>query len=303
MLAWDDLQFFLAVAQHGTLSAAAQALGVTQPTVGRRIAGLERQLGAELFARSSAGFALTETGRGMLGHAEAMRDHAARAESGASGRDLGVAGRVRITTSEWMLRSVLSPTLAPLLQQHPALELELLADARHLNLAKREADIALRPSEFQQEAVMQRVVATLEFGLYASDSYLARHGLPDFSSGALGHVFIDMTEEMSTIVDRSWLPTLVHRAHVAARCNGREPMAALAASGLGFTALPCFLGDGTPGLRRLTTPGPSPVRKLWLGVHRAARRTPRIQVTAAFLAHGLHQLRPSLHPSSRAVSA
>ena len=297
MLAWDDLQFFLAVAQHGTLSAAARALGVTQPTVGRRIAGLERQLGAHLFARSSTGFALTDTGRSILGHAEAMRDHAARAESGASGRDLGIAGKVRITTSEWLLRSVLAPILAPLLQQHPALELELLADARHLNLAKREADIALRPSEFQQEAVFQRVVATLEFGLYASDAYLARHGLPDFASGAPGHVFIDMSEDLRTIVDRSWLPALIGRAHVAARCNGREPMAVLAASGLGFTALPCFLGDGTAGLRRLPTPGPSPVRKLWLGVHRAARRTPRIQVASAFLARSLHQLQPSLHPS------
>jgi DNA-binding transcriptional LysR family regulator len=300
MLAWDDLQFFLAVAQHGTLSAAALVLGVTQPTVGRRIASLERQLGAELFARSSAGLALTDVGRGMLGHAEAMREHAARAESGASGRDSGIAGKVCITASEWLLRSVLSPVLAPLLQQHPGLELSLLADARHLNLAKREADIALRPSEFQQESVLQRMVATLEFGLYASDSYLARHGQPNFENGAPGHVFIDMSEDLSTIVDRTWLPALVAHAHVAVRCNGREPMAALAASGLGFTALPCFLGDGTPGLRRLSTPGPSPVRKLWLGMHRAARRTPRIHVTAAFLAHSLHQLRASLHPSRSA---
>ena len=302
MLAWDDLQYFLAVAQHGTLSAAAQVLGVTQPTVGRRVAGLERQLGAELFARSSAGFALTDTGRGMLAHAEAMRDHAARAESGASGRDVGIAGSVRITGSEWLLCSVLSPALAPLLQQHPALELSLLADARHLNLAKREADIALRPSEFQQQAVLQRTVATLEFGLYASDSYLARHGRPDFANGAAGHVFIDMSEDLRTIVDRSWLPALVDRAHVAVRCNGREPMAALAASGVGFTALPCFLGDGTPGLRRLTTPGPSPVRKLWLGVHRAARHTPRVRVTADFLAQSLYQLRQSLHPSRAATA-
>jgi DNA-binding transcriptional LysR family regulator len=297
MLAWDDLQFFLAVAQHRTLSAAAHMLGVTQPTVGRRIASLERQLGADLFVRSSAGFMLTDAGRGMLDHAEAMRDHAARAESGASGRDLGVEGRVRITASEWMLRSVLCPTLAPLLRQHPGLELELLADARHLNLAKREADIALRPSEFQQESILQRAIGTLEFGLYASDSYLARHGVPDFESGASGHVFIDMSEELSTIVDRAWLPALVGRAHVAVRCNGREPMAALAASGLGFTALPCFLGDGTPGLRRLAVPGPSPTRKLWLGMHRAARRTPRIHVTAAFVAYSLQQLSPSLHPS------
>jgi DNA-binding transcriptional LysR family regulator len=298
MLVWDDLRFFLAVAQHGTLSAAAKALKVTQPTVGRRVVGMERQLGAVLFARNSTGFALTDAGRGMLAHAEAMRDHAARAESSASGRDLGVEGGVRVTASEWVIRSVLAPTLAPLLERHPGLEIELLADARHLNLVKREADIALRPSEFKHDSVFQRAVATIEFGLYASDAYLARHGLPQFENGCAGHVFIDMSNELGTIVDRSWLPALVGAAHVGARCNGREPMAALAASGLGFTALPCFLGDATPGLRRLAAPGPSPLRKLWLGVHRSARHTPRIRVVTEFLVHCLRQLRGALHPGA-----
>ena len=303
MLVWDDLRFFLAVAEHGTLSAAAKVLKVTQPTVGRRVAGMEQQLGAALFVRNSTGFVLTDAGRGMLDHAEAMRDHAARAESGASGRDLGVEGRVRITASEWVIRSVLAPTLAPLLQRHPRLEIELLADARHLNLVKREADIALRPSEFHHDSVFQRAVATIEFGLYASDAYLARHGLPDFENGCAGHVFIDMSDELATVVDRSWLPPLVSRAHVGVRCNGREPMAALAAAGLGFVALPCFLGDAAPGLRRLTTPGERPQRKLWLGVHRAARHTPRIRVAAEFLARSLGQLRRALNPSAASSEA
>lgn len=298
MLVWDDLRFFLAVAQHGTLSAAAKALNVTQPTVGRRIVGMERELGAVLFARSSAGFVLTDSGRAILSHAEAMRDHAARAESDVSGRDLGVEGAVRVTASEWVIRSLLAPTLAPLLERHPGLEIELLADARHLNLVKREADIALRPSEFRHDSVFQRVVATIEFGLYASDAYLARKGAPRFENGCAGHVFIDMSKELETIVDRSWLPALVGAAHVGARCNGREPMAVLAAAGLGFTALPCFLGDATPGLRRLVTPAPGPVRKLWLGVHRSARRTPRIQVVIEFLVRALRQLRAALHPST-----
>jgi DNA-binding transcriptional LysR family regulator len=300
MLPWDDLQFFLAVAQHGTLSAAARALAVTQPTVGRRIAALEQRLGAELFARSSRGLTLTASGQAILADAEAMRDHAARAESSASGRDQGIAGKVRVSGSEWLIGSVLAPTLAPLLSRHPALELELSAEARHVNLARREADIALRPSEFQHDAVYQRAVGTLEFGLYASDAYLARHGLPDFERGAPGQVVIAMTEDLRTIADRDWLPALVAHAHVAARCNGREPMATLAAAGVGFACLPCFVGDGKPGLRRLATPTPSPLRKLWLGVHRAARRTPRVQLTAQFLAHNIERLRSALHPTAAA---
>lgn len=297
MLDWDDLRYFLAVAQHGTLSQAARALDVTQPTVGRRIANLERRLGAELFVRSAAGFLLSETGTGMLAHAEAMRDHALRAETMTSGSALRVEGPVRITASEWLVRSVIGPTVAALVAKHPGLELELLAEARHFNLVKREADIALRPSEFPHDSVFQRAVATLEFGLYASDSYLARCGAPDFAAGSPGHVLITMTKDMGNIVDAEWAGTWFSRAHVAARVNGREPMAVLAAAGVGVTCLPCFLGDATPGLRQLTTPAPSPLRKLWLGVHRSARRTPRIHVTASFLAESLRRLSAALHPS------
>ncbi len=298
MLPWDDFQYFLAVAQHGTLSAAAKALGVTQPTVGRRISQLEQQLGAELFTRSADGFQLTRVARGMLEHAEAMRDHAARAESRASGHDLGVEGRVRVTASEWVVRSVLGPLLAPLLTEHPHLELELHAEARHLNLAKREADIAIRPSQFRHDSVFQRAIANLEFGLYAADAYLSRRGSPQFAEGSPGHVFIGMTDDIGPIVDHEWLGQVTARAAVAVRCNGREPMATLAAAGVGIACLPCFLGDATPGLRRLATPTPGPVRKLWLGVHRAARRTPRIRTSAAFIADGLRRLQRALHPSA-----
>lgn len=298
MLPWDDFQYFLAVAQHRTLSAAAKALGVTQPTVGRRIAQLERQLGAELFVRTAEGFRLTRVAQGMVEHAEAMRDHAARAESRASGHDLGVEGRVRITAAEWVVRSLLGPLLAPLLAEHPRLELELHAEARHLNLSKREADIAIRPSPFRHDAVFQRAVAHLEFGLYAADAYLSRRGSPPFEEGSAGHVLIAMTDDIGPIVDHEWLAPLMARAAVAVRCNGREPMAALAATGAGIACLPCFLGDATPGLRRIATPTPAPVRKLWLGVHRAARRTPRIRTTADFLADGMARLQRALHPSA-----
>lgn len=298
MLPWDDLQFFLAVAQHGTLSAAAKALGVTQPTVGRRISGLEQRLGAELFVRRPGGFELTAIARGIVEHAEAMRDHAARAESRASGHDLGVEGKVRVTASEWLVRSVLGPLLGPLLAEHPLLELELHAEARHLNLAKREADIAIRPSPFRHDSVFQRAVANLEFGVYAADAYLSRRGAPGFAEGAPGHVVIGMTHDIGPIVDHAWLGPMTTRAVVAVRCNGREPMATLAAAGVGLACLPCFLGDATPGLRRIATPTPGPVRKLWLGVHRTARRTPRIRSTADFVADALQRLQRALHPSA-----
>lgn len=291
---WDDLRVLLAVARAGTMSAAARSLRVAQPTVGRRIAAFERRLGARLVARSPAGWALSPTGRNLVVHAERMEREALAAATLATGRDEGLTGKVRITASEWLVRSVLGPAVAPFAAQHAGLTLELVADARPLNLARREADIALRPARFRQQDVFQREIAVVEFGLYAAEAYLARHGLPDFSTRCAGHAFIAMTEDMPTIVNVEWLPALVGAARVAVRTNGREPMATLAAAGLGLTCLPRVVGDATPGLRLLATPGPRPTRKLWLGVHRAARSIARVKATLGFLAAAFERLRPAL---------
>ena len=149
MLDWDDLRYFLAVAREGSLSAAAQVLGVTQPTVGRRIAAFQRKLGAELFVPTPTGQALSASGRKLLPHAERMELEGLAAESAASGRDIGLRGHVCITASEWLIGSVLGPALRPFLVRHSELELELVADVRHLSLVRREADIAIRPSRFE----------------------------------------------------------------------------------------------------------------------------------------------------------
>jgi DNA-binding transcriptional LysR family regulator len=294
MIDWNDLQFVWAVARHGTLSAAAKALDVTQPTVGRRIAAFESQLGAKLFVRSSGGWTLTDVGSGVLLHAEHMQSHALSAENLATGRDAGVVGKVRVTASEWMICSVLGPALPPYLARHPALCLELIADTRHLSLVKREADVALRPSPFTHKEIVQREVGVMRFGLYASESYLARHGLPDFSRGCAGHVFVNATDDMNNLADYAWLPPLAAKAHVGVRTNGREPMARIAAAGGGITCLPRCMGDAIPGLRRIETPIPSPERQLWLGVHRSARTTPRIRVALGFITETLGRMKDAL---------
>src|SRR5436190_791420 len=120
-LDWDDVRFFLAVARLGSFSSAARALGVTQPTVGRRIAGLDER-------------------------AERVEAELLAFERVASGRDAGVAGPVRITASEWLVDRVLAPITRSLLEAHPGLEVDLAGEPRHVSLVRREADIAVRPS-------------------------------------------------------------------------------------------------------------------------------------------------------------
>jgi DNA-binding transcriptional LysR family regulator len=296
MLDWDDLRYFLAVAREGSLSAAARALGVAQPTVGRRIGAFERRVGAKLFAATPQGQQMSPTGRRILAHAEQMERDALAAERITSGRDSGVAGPLCITASEWMIQSVLAPLLAPFLARHVELQIELLAEARHSSLVRREADIAIRPSRFEQQEVVQRQIAMVSFGLYASDGYLAEHGLPDFARACEGHALIGMSESLGKVPDVEWLPRVAGRARLVARSNGREPMAKLAAAGIGITCLPRFIGDATPGLRLLPAPTPAPARQLWLGVHRDARAVPRVKASAAFLSESIARLRPALYP-------
>ncbi|HKO94806.1 MAG TPA: LysR family transcriptional regulator [Polyangiaceae bacterium] len=298
MLDWDDLRYFLAVARSGSLSGAARLLGVAQPTVGRRIHAFERSLGAKLFLATPSGQVLSATGQRMLAHAEQMDQRALAAERVASGRDAGLAGAVIITASEWMIRSVVGPLLCPFLDSHPELRLELLAEARHLNLVRREADIALRVSKFEQPEIVQRQIAVIGFGLYASDSYLARHGAPDFERQCEGHALIAMSESLGKVPDVDWLPAFASRARVVARTNGREPMASMAAAGIGITCLPRFIGDATHGLRWLPTPVPAPERALWLGAHRDARSIPRVKASIAFLSESIGRLRAALCPGA-----
>jgi DNA-binding transcriptional LysR family regulator len=298
MLDWNDLRYFLAVARAGSLSAAARALGVAQPTVGRRITAFQSNLGAQLFVATPSGQTLSATGKRMLAHAQQMERNAFAAEHVASGRDVGLSGRVCITASEWLLRSVVGPLLAPLLADHPALEIELLAEARHLSLVHREADLALRPSRFEQLEVVQRQVAALAFGLYASDRYLARHGPPDFARECEGQPLIAMSKALGKVPDVEWLPTFAAKANIVARSNGREPMVTMAVAGIGLAILPRVLGDATPGLRLLTTPTPAPQRPLWLGAHRDARTVPRMKACVRFLSEHIGRMGPALCPAA-----
>jgi len=296
VLDWDDLRYFLAVARAGSLSAAARQLRVAQTTVGRRITAFEARLGARLFVPKPSGQVLSATGARLLAHAEQMERDALAAERVASGRDAGLAGPVRITATEWMVRSVLGPLLAPLSSAHPALELELLADPRHLNLARRDADIAIRASAFEEKEIVQRPLAKIGFGLYASDAYLVRFGAPDFSRQCAGHVLIGMSTALVKVPDVEWIPEIAGQARIAIRTNGREPMATMAAAGIGMACLPRFIGDATPGLRLLPAPAPAPERQLYLGVHRDARAVPRVKASVSFLLENVRRLQAALLP-------
>ena len=293
---WDDIRFFLAVARQRTLSAAARDLAVTQPTVGRRIAAFERRLGTKLYVRRSDGFALSAAGAHLLEHAERMERDALAAERLLAGRDAGLRGVVRVTASEWLITSVVAPMTTALLARHPQLELELVADQRHLNLSRREADIALRPRRFDQQALVQRATVSLGFGLYAAPRYLAAHGAPTAGDGR-GHVVIAMLDGVGDIA-RDWLAATLPGATHAVRTNGRDAMVSLASAGAGLACLARVVGDEVRALQRVATATPAPSPTLWLGMAREASTTPRVRAVASYLVESLRAIQHTLAPAS-----
>lgn len=291
---WDDLRFFLVLSRHRTLSSAARELRVAQPTVGRRISALERRVGAELFVRSSSGFSLTPSGTRALAFAQRMEQDALAAERRLAGRDVGVRGAVSITASEWLVTGVLAPMVGPLLAIHPELSIELVADTRHLNLARREADLALRPRRFEQAGIVQRSPCKLAFALYATHAYLAMRGVPAYGGGA-GHTLVAMSDASGDAA-RSWLAAALPEAVPSLKTNGRDAMLALARGGAAIACLARVIGDQAPDLQRIVLSPRPPTPRLWLGFHRDARKTPRVEAVVAHLVERLRVLAPSLCP-------
>ncbi|MEG1326632.1 MAG: LysR family transcriptional regulator, partial [Janthinobacterium sp.] len=171
-IAWEYYRSLLAVLQHGSLSGAARALGITQPTVGRHIAALEQALGATLFTRSQLGLLPTEVALALRPHAETMEHTAALMERAASSQGQGVAGTVRIAASEVVGVEVLPPILARLRACHPGLIIELVLSNKVQDLLRREADIAVRMLRPRQEQLVARKVGDIELGLHAHADYL-----------------------------------------------------------------------------------------------------------------------------------
>ena len=175
---WDELRTFVEVARDGSLSAAARRLGLTQPTVGRHIDALEAALGLTLFARSPRGLTPTPAALALEPHVEAMAAAAAALARTASGEAAADRGAVRVTASEIIGSEVLPPILAAFHATHPGIAVELALSNRTADLARRDADVAVRMVRPTQSGLVARRIGSSRIGLYAHRDYLARFGEP-----------------------------------------------------------------------------------------------------------------------------
>jgi DNA-binding transcriptional LysR family regulator len=282
-LSWDDLRVFLAVHRAGSHRAAARGLRVDATTVGRRLAALERALGARLFDRTPAGLELTGAGAALQVRAARVEEELIAAEREIGGADARVHGSVRLTASDGILHAVVMPMLATLRRAHPDLVLELRADARDLDLSRREADVALRLSRPNQASLVAVKLGSMRMGMYASAAYLTRRGTPRSAADLAEHDFVGFDASLDDVPQVRWLRRLVRSPRWVVRATTVTPQVLACAEGAGIALLAAPVARRDPRLVAvLPSLAPRP-RELWGVVHQDMRRSARVAAVLEWL--------------------
>ncbi|MEO9823381.1 MAG: LysR family transcriptional regulator [Paracoccaceae bacterium] len=298
---WSLVQSFLAVAETGSLSAAARALKATQPTIGRHIQTLEQDLGVTLFRRQARGMGLSPEGEALLDPARAMQDAANALSLSAAGEASELNGTVRITASLFVAHYILPPIIAELRQSAPEIDIDVVATDTSENLLFREADIAVRMYRPEQLDMVTLHLGDVELGLFGSVAYLKDVTLTNTLEDVLSTCAVvgyDRNEEIIRGFRSAGFP--VTRDFFPTRCDNQTVYWELvrAGCGLGFGQRKVALAD--PELREVEMGIDIPTLEVWLTAHEALRHTPRVdavwRVLAPRLARYCDRPNPSLAP-------
>lgn len=282
---WDDVRIFLAVHRAGTLCGAARQLAVDQTTVGRRLAGLERALGSQLFLRTTGGLVLTDSGQQVLKTAEDMERLAVSFERRSEGADERAAGEVRVTTTDALAMDFVVPAIKRLRASHPEVRVILSTTTRLLDLARREADIAVRTLRPEQPDLIVRQLGRWEVGLYATQDYLDRHGEPLPGEGFVGHDIALYQEGVTARQDAMLAGEPRTQGRVVAELDSSLMLATVVRAGLALGELPDYLAWRDPDLVRLWPEHQrAKAYEAWLVLHQDLARTARVRVVVDAIA-------------------
>lgn len=276
---WDDVRIFLAIQRASTLRGAAQQLVIDQTTVSRRLTGLERALGSRLFLRTTGGLVLTDTGQEVLRMAEDMERMAVSFERRGEGADARVAGEVRVTTTDALAVDFVLPAIEHLRASHPEVRVILSTTTRLLDLARREADIAVRTLRPEQPDLIVRQLGCWEVGLYATRSYLEKHGEPLPGQGLANHDIALYQQGVTSRQDNTLAGESRAQGRVVAELDSSLMLATFVRAGLAIGELPEYLAQRDPALVRLW-PGCRRAKsyEAWLVLHQDLARTARVRV-------------------------
>jgi DNA-binding transcriptional LysR family regulator len=252
MFDWNDLKHFLAVAREGSTIAAAKVLGVNQSTVHRRLTELEARLGRELVTRHPTGYRLTEFGQTLVAYAEGVESAALALEShvGDAVRDRN--GAIRLTCPEPIVHRLM-PLIERFHTRHPDLRVEFVTSDRYLDLLKGDADVALRSGDTEDDLVGRKVADSV-WAIYASRTYVERHGKPERIEDLSSHRLVGLDDAMRQHRVVIWLSSVAPSSAVVARTNSILGLVQSVRSGLGVGPLPTAIADEQPDLVQVLGP-------------------------------------------------
>ena len=275
---WNRARAFLITAEEGSLSAAARALGMTQPTLGRQVTALEKELGIVLFERVTQGLVLTPSGLELVEHVRAMGKAASCVSLTASGQSQNIEGTICISASEFYTVFILPPIIAKLRQMEPKIKVEIIATNKTSDLIRREADIAIRNFRPTQLELIAKKIKDVSARLYANPSFLKQIGLPmsmdklnkaDFIGFNNTEMLINGLNELGLSLTKKNFPIITE--HYITHWE-------LVKSGLGIGIIPEEVGD-TEQLVQQVLPSLEPIIfPIWLTTHRELKTSRRVRI-------------------------
>lgn len=287
-ISWELYRSYLSVLQEGSLSGAARAMGIAQPTVGRHVATLEKSLRLTLFTRSQLGLIPTEAALALKPYAETMSNAVAALKRAAESQGTGVKGTVRVTASEVVGVEILPPILAQLQSKYPQLKIELVLTNRIQDLLQREADIAVRMTQPTQDSLIAQRVGVVKLGFYAHKQYLEERGVPRTPMDLTKHALIGFDEETPFLRAARKAMPVWNRDAFSLRSDSDIAQLALLRSGAGIGVCQVALANRDPQLLRVLAQH-SLGLETWLVMHEDLRNSPRCKVTFDALLRGLQR--------------
>lgn len=284
---WNRARAFLVTAEEGSLSAAARALGMTQPTLGRQVAALEDELGVELFARTGRGLELTPSGVDLVDHVRAMGEAAGRVSLAASGQSQSIEGVVRVTAAEAYAAYVLPAVVARLRAAAPLVDIEIVATNAVSDLRRREADIAIRNAQPTDPDLVARKIKDETACLYATPAAIAQLGAPETPADLSDADFIGFDDNQPLIDGLNAAGFALTDRNFPVRTASHLVHWELTKRGLGIGVMGAPIGDAEPLVRRVLPEMPPMMFPVWLVTHRDVRTSRRVRLVYDFLAEAL----------------
>ncbi|MGD2173697.1 MAG: LysR family transcriptional regulator [Gammaproteobacteria bacterium] len=282
---WNDLRYFLALSRHRTMAAAARALGVNQTTVFRRLNAMEDRLGVRLFERLPNGYLPTGAGESLLPAAERVEEEVTAAEIRLAGEDLRPSGTIRLTTTEDLMVAFLQPHIAGFRREYPQIRLEVVVGNLLFDITRREADIAIRPTDRPPEHLVGRNLGAIGWAVYGSGAYLRRNGAPGSPAQLAGHAIVTADQALAAIDASRWIMRHAGEQDVVFRSDSLLVQLGAVREGMGLAILPCFLADSDRRLERVLEPvKPADTGGCWILTHPQLRNVARVRAFMNYIA-------------------